>query len=370
MKIGIVTLSQSFSYGACLQAYATYKAIENMGFDVEFINYMNEYEQNQNHLISKTKDFGVKKNVIRTVENIFLRRYANRIQAFNDFHNNLPKTQPFTDSESLTDLHYDILVSGSDQLWNPDIFGGLDEVFFLNFGKAKKRISYAASAGSHVFSDGEKERITKLLEGYTAISTRENELKIQVEEMTSTTVSQVLDPTFLIAGNEWLQLVKDLKPVADERYILVYMIGVPYRYYREHYAKIVRFYAEKLDAKVYAVSPDSFIPLYGCDKNLNDITPFELIQAINNAELIITSSFHGVSFSVTLNKKFIALKNSNPLRVRNLLQLCDLEDRVIDSLEYEKCEKLLDDVDYQKANEALTKMREFSYNWLKEKIIE
>lgn len=369
MKIGIVTLHQSFSYGASLQAYATFKAISKMGFDAEFINYVNKYEQNQNHLISRTKDFGIKKNIIRTVENIFLRRYANRVRAFKNFQKNLPKTQPFTDKESLNDLQYDILISGSDQLWNPDIFGGLDEVFFLNFGKAEKRIAYAASAGSHVFSDYEKDMVAPLLSRYTAISIRENGLKKQVEEMTGEIVYQVLDPTFLVSANEWLQLTNGMNPIANERYILVYMIGVPYRYYRERYAKIIRFYADKLDAKVYAVSPDSFIHVYGCDKNLNDITPFELVQVINNAELVITSSFHGVAFSINLNKKFIALKNSNPLRVGNLLQLCGLEDRIIDSLEPEKCERLLNHVDYQKTNEVLREMREFSYNWLKEQII-
>lgn len=369
MKTGVITLHQSYSYGACLQAYATYKTISNMGFDVEFINYVNKYEQNQNHLISRTKEFGIVKNIIRTTENIFLRRYVNRVKAFNDFHRNLPKTKLFTDSESLNDLHYDILLSGSDQLWNPDIFGGLDDVYFLNFGKAEKRIAYAASAGSHVFSDYEKERVTELLKRYTAISTRENDLKKQVEEMIGKTVSQVLDPTFLVSANEWLQLTNGSNPGLDERYILVYMIGVPYLFYFKYYAKIIRFYADKLGVKVYAVSPDSYIPFYGCDKNLTALTPFELVQAINNAELVITSSFHGVAFSASLNKRFIALKNpNNPLRVKNLLQLCGLEDRIIGSLVTEKCERLLDDVDYKNTNESLAKMREFSCNWLREKM--
>ena len=39
-KIGILTLHESSNFGACLQAVATYKVIEQLGGKCEFVNYV------------------------------------------------------------------------------------------------------------------------------------------------------------------------------------------------------------------------------------------------------------------------------------------------------------------------------------------
>ena len=45
-KIGVITLHNSYNYGAVLQAYATCEYIKSIGYkDVELINYENKYEK-------------------------------------------------------------------------------------------------------------------------------------------------------------------------------------------------------------------------------------------------------------------------------------------------------------------------------------
>lgn len=365
MKVGILTLQSSYSYGASLQAYATYLAVKSLGHDATMINYVNSYEQNQNKIISRIPDQSLLKNTAYTIENLVLFKRHNMKKAFEAFQNGYKKTARYTRVEDLNKEHFDCLISGSDQLWNPDIFGGLDTAYFLNFGdESSRRISYAASAGSHTFSEKEIDLIKPLLKRYDAISVREVGLKKQIDSILGTDVQVVLDPTFLLTGEEWLKHIGEVRTLPKNGYILLYMIGVPYREYKEKYAPVVRFYAERLKLPVYAINPLSFITMYGADKNLTDFSPLELIKAIDNAALVITSSFHGVAFSINLNKKFVALKTRNPARIENLLITVGLRDRVIDKLAATECKALLMDCDYSKVNSLIKKLAAQSRSWL------
>lgn len=364
MKVGILTLHSSYSYGASLQAYATYLAVQNLGHDATMINYVNSYEQNQNRLISQIPDQSFLKNATYTIENLVLFKRHNMKKAFEEFQKKYKETPRYTIIEDLNKEQFDCLISGSDQLWNPDIFGGLDTAFFLDFGdKNCRRLSYAASAGSHIFSEEEINLIKPLLKRYDAISVRETGLKNQIDRILGTDVQVVLDPTFLLSGEDWLKQIGDVRTLPKNGYILLYMIGVPYKEYKEKYAPVVRYYAERMKLPVYAINPLSFITMYGADKNLTDYSPFELIKAIDNAALIITSSFHGVAFSINLNKRFVALKTKNPARIDSLLTTAALKHRMIDSFD-EKCSSLTSEIDYKNTNCIISLKRDESLRWL------
>ena len=53
-RIGIMTFPNSPSFGASLQMYALYNAIEEMGFEVEVINYINQYMKEKRHFSAPT----------------------------------------------------------------------------------------------------------------------------------------------------------------------------------------------------------------------------------------------------------------------------------------------------------------------------
>lgn len=335
-----------------------------MGVDTEFVNYINKNDIGQNTLIVNNPASSRKKNIIATAENIFLWRYFNNKRSFDRFHRELPCSKRVRDRKQLDQLTYDILVSGSDQLWNPDIFNGIDDVYFLNFGEAKLRISYAASAGSHLFNDTEKRNIQEWLSRYDSISVREDTLKAQIEPLTEKPVQLVADPTFLLKAEEWRELSRKNPFKAKGKYILLYMIGVPYAEYKKKYASVVRYYSKLLNLPVYAVNPTSFIPVSGATKNLTGIDPFEFLTYIDNAELILTSSYHGIAFSLNFNKRFVALKNSNPVRIQQILDMCQLSDRFIDLYDETVLDWLLEAPCFDTANKAIASIRESSMKWL------
>ena len=88
--------------------------------------------------------------------------------------------------------------------------------------------------------------------------------------------------------------------------------------------------------------------------------PEEWISLIKNAEVVITNSFHGLAFSINLNKEFYTEirenEAGNSSRIESLLQLFDLEDRNICSKRF-LCNKK---IDYSRVNSKLDQMRKKS----------
>ena len=97
------------------------------------------------------------------------------------------------------------MVAGSDQLWNPLISGKLDPLFFLQFGKAKKRISIASSLGSYILTDSEKEIVRNYLKIFDSISVREAFAKNQLQSLTDKSIKVLMDPTLLLTKEFWKQ---------------------------------------------------------------------------------------------------------------------------------------------------------------------
>jgi exopolysaccharide biosynthesis predicted pyruvyltransferase EpsI len=53
----------------------------------------------------------------------------------------------------------------------------------------------------------------------------------------------------------------------------------------------------------------------------------DFLKLIQNAELVITDSFHGAALSISLNTNFMSIENKlNPLRIRNLMKRLDLSE--------------------------------------------
>lgn len=112
--------------------------------------------------------------------------------------------------------NYDILISGSDQIWNPRCGGlvnKLNPAYFLAFvsNKRCKKISYASSIGSYQFNKDEQNQIKRWLSEYTAISTREQSGKEQLSTFINKEIQVTLDPTLLLTkmnGLNKLNLIK------------------------------------------------------------------------------------------------------------------------------------------------------------------
>jgi len=91
--------------------------------------------------------------------------------------------------------------------------------------------------------------------------------------------------------------------------------------------------------------------------------PCEFIGYIENAQFVLTTSYHGAIFSIIFNKPFYVIPhNKTGSRMINLLSSLGLEDRIVNNAD--DVINIIYDVDYKKTLELLQKEKEESMKFL------
>lgn len=377
-RIGIITIIKANNYGAELQAYALQKKINLMGYNAEIIDYLFY----KNPKFKKTKasrpvfKFTLKKRFkeyayvkIQKLKNLlFLNTVKRKEERFFLFHKNNTQFSATYDTIDLlykSDIKYDIYVSGSDQIWNPNLYSSL-EPYFLTFApKGAKKISYASSFGISHLPNQYIEKYKRWLEGYKAISVREN-TGVKIIEQLGLKSEWVLDPTLLLTKGEWTKIEKPVN--VPDKYILIYeLIDSPYL---KHLASDI---SKRYGHKVVKICKDAYKPKDKNDFiNISDAGPAEFIYLFNHANFIITNSFHGSAFSINFNKSFYVIipKNKdNNSRQKSILELFGLNDRII--YEGQDINDInIDKINFDEINKELDTQRKLSLNFLKKNIDE
>lgn len=338
MKIGIITFNSAHNYGAVLQVWALQEKLKEDGHQVEVINYRPAAIDNlyriyipkwitQNELVNRGfHKLQYMKAKVKTPQK------ATRFKKFEDFINNvLPTTKPYHRYSSLVteDFDYDVMIAGSDQIWNSNITRGLSGAYFLDFGKKSiKRISYAASIGKDSFDAEEKLMVQSYLKNFDYLSVREEKLKHEVEELTTKEVTLVLDPTLLLDKEKYDKIRKDTKIKQD--YIFVHNV---------HLVKI----DERLNAIVEEISKRTGLPVinnrtdYDFSNEIGKFAeggPEEFLGIIAEAKMVITNSFHATVFATIYERNFITVPHfKNPDRMQNLLHIYQLDNHLIKSVD-------------------------------------
>lgn len=361
-KVGIVTFQNANNFGAVLQAYATQKALEKMGYQVYIINYDNPIIGNNYKVFPP-----LSKNPLKSIRRIIIslgriKPNIERIKSFDKFRNEyLNLTEPMRKNDILNrPPKYDVYVSGSDQIWNPKFTKNLDDIYTLNFGpESVKRIAYASSTGNAMESKNNDELYKQKLKMYDYISVREKSAATRLEKLLNTEIFTALDPSLLLDKNDWYELSKSIKE-PNYKYILSYNPGGAKDLYFETINSIAKktgyhvIYLDIGDKKNIVV--DNKVSKYSA-------SPDEFVSLVENAELVVTSSFHGLAFALNLNIKVMVVYGWIYDRLENLLNILDLKDIVVN--DKEDIEKIYNkDINWDKVNKLLGKEREKCLKWL------
>lgn len=355
MKIGIITYHRANNLGASLQAYALQKKIEEEKGICEIIDYRCEYLEKiySNNIFNKN---GWKEKV----KYIISYRKNHKIEnKFKNFRSNFFKISPkIYNSKTINQANeqYDAFVTGSDQVWNLNL-NGKDKTYLLDFVlEDKKRNSYAASIGSNIISDEIQNAMKRELEKYNQISIREKEGKIFVEKLINRDCELVLDPTLLLDKKEWQKIEE--KPENNKPYIFLYIIS--------NTPSIIEF-TKKLakEKKCDIICYHNNYRDYKGIKNIKALSPQEFLGYIDNAEYVVTSSFHGLCYAINYNKNFYyELENSKNNRNSRLVTL--IEELKIKGREI-KDKEVVDEqeLDYNLINKNLEEIRKKSLEFIK-----
>ena len=98
------------------------------------------------------------------------------------------------------------------------------------------------------------------------------------------------------------------------------------------------------------------------------LTPFELLKAFQNAECIVTDTFHGTLFGAKFGKRMVVLiRESNQNKLEDLTQRLQIQSHVITDIS-QLDTVLKKELDKKKIGEILGLEREKSLKYLKENL--
>lgn len=332
-KIGILTFHKSINYGSVLQAWALCTALKE--YNVSVIDYEPDIYINNYGLFSQTK--GLKYNVNRLLNCMAIKR---QIQGFAEFRSEyLPLTQKCTSSDisENTFAKYDAIITGSDQIWNVRAEDA-DDAFFLPYSISAKKIAYACSINNTDFTEKRcDEKLKKWISDYDFISIREKSGANKVSTFLNDekTIYTVLDPTLLNAKDAFDAITNNR--IIKGPYIFLYNV-----WSGMEAVKAAKEISEITGLPVYTAMMDSRIKQILCAEKqgirveTRHTSPQDFLSLIRYSDLVVTDSFHGTTFSLIFEKKFVCINPKdefghlkNDERIVNILDITNLKERYI-----------------------------------------
>ncbi len=363
-KVGIITQHRVVNYGSMLQTYALQEKIEELGYKCEVIDYYPERFTPIGMLKRiKTKSKKFEKSMfLRTIARlIIIPSYVIRFNIFFGFLKNRinlsKKTFHSLEELEAYNFKYDIFCTGSDQVWNYGWNEKIEYPYFLSFVPEKShKISYAASFGKSSLLDCEIEETKRLLSRYNHISVRELSGVEIINELGIPGSVNVLDPTLLLTGDEWRKIASG--KYKNDKYILIYNLNRNKKI--DNYAKAL---SKKTGLEVRYISYQIH-EIYKNGKMYCNSKVEDFLSLIDNAQYIITDSFHATAFSLNFNKEFVIVyPGKYSTRLQSILEILGLTNRVAkDEIDMSVTETK---IDYKTVNSIMDDERNRSIEWLR-----
>lgn len=378
-KIGIITVSRTTNFGAELQTFALQHKLNQLRYNAEVIDYL--YFKNKRHkptrkskseLPFSKKEYIInqfKYQILLPIIDILFPIFHNKTKVknrnFATFHkNNTRFSLEFRSIDALYQHqhHYDVVISGSDQVWNPATFSSL-KPYLLDFvPQGTKRIAYAASFGVAKVPESYSQIYAPLFKKLDSIGVREESGKDLIKQITDRDDAHVvLDPTLLLNKADWQCVTHNIQLDIKEPYILIYDLHPS-----SPLLKVVEQLREEFKLPVYRLCKRAYKnPQNNNIINIEDAGPAEFVYLFMNASYVITNSFHGTVFSSNFNIPFNVILNpirTNNSRITGFLSLIGLSERII--WEDNVPKNCNHHIEFISANQRMNELREKSLEFI------
>jgi len=354
-KVGIITNYANTNYGSILQSYALQQALKSLGIRCENIQWSVNKKPS---LLYRTARAGYR--IIADSLSAPRRRVERFKQFRQKYIQESKKSYSSIEELAVTNTIYDAFICGSDQIWAPNQF---HERYYLGFaGDDKLKIAYAPSIGLPKIPETLAPRMADLIKRIDHLSIREEEGARIVKSLTGRNAEVVLDPTLLLNKNEWLKVAADMPQ--RKKYILCYFLGENNRH-----RKAAESWSKKTGLPL-VVLPFRDIDFKWGNIRIADAGPDIFLSLVDGAQWILTDSYHGMIFSIIMNKPFsvfMRFTEDHPLcqnsRIKHLLNRLGLMNRIVTG---DTIDVNYDDMpDYKMINEIISKERTTSICYLK-----
>lgn len=308
MKIGIITFwTSKDNYGQLLQCWALQQYLLQAGHSPFLIRFI------PGHSVAGFRGTciwqvlrAIKNTLFGLINGRFLLSIRNRNRQFDKFRKQhiIQSAQLYNGLKSLQDNppKADIYITGSDQVWARSLNDKDTAGYFLDFGlPATKRISYAASYAMAEYPNDGKEALAENLKRFNAISVREKE-GVDICRSVGVEAKHVLDPTFLLSADAYRGIASE--PKQTKKYLYVYYVNILSA--NEIYFDDIKKYAAANGLRLICAPASGMCEGRELVKGVkyDYATVTEWIANIDNASLVVTTSFHGVVFCLKMHTMF------------------------------------------------------------------
>ncbi len=366
MKIGIITLPLHTNYGGILQAYALQKTLKELGHEAIVIN-KDRYKHKPilgfciKGIGGIFKLFGKKPPIpapnyrwqtMRRHTGLFVKEHIDSIT--------------LKSIKQVQEGDFDCFVVGSDQIWRPKYNKGFPGTTgaFLDFAEKWNvlRIAYSPSFGSDNWEYNKKQtkECTRLAKKFKAISVREASGVALCREHLDAEAAHLLDPTMLLGKEEYISLLKGRETPPHRKSLMCYILDKS-----SDTDTLINCIAETKGLTPFRISTRTEDKKAPIEERVQP--PVEnWLQALRDAEFIVTDSFHACAFSILFNKPFIVYGNKERgmARFHSLLELFGLEERLVGTRQ--EAEAITNKpIEWERVNQQLDKKRNESLDFLK-----
>ena len=293
IKVGVLTFHRCINYGSFWQAYSLVSGLKARGYNATIL----DHHSSRVNLAEWRCAY--QPTLPTPVPATDLPLYRKKIESFFKAFKQLPLSAPFPLQQPQQMERYDVVVVGSDEVWNPfHPWFSRCPVFFGEGLQTQRLIAYAASFGNFPCSWDLDKALADKLRSFDQISVRDESSAILVKKAIATDADLVLDPC--------LQF-----DVAAEERELPWNGGFLAVYGHNFSSSFI--------TKVQQFAKDSRLNLVSigyrndwANEQWIDADPHQFVHFIRNSSAVVTNFFHGCVFSLRHRKPFVC--ESTPYR--------------------------------------------------------
>lgn len=306
------------NYGACLTAYALYNILQKLNYN--------------SYLIDQSKY----NEALAYIFGNFIKRYCRTI-----------------DKNDVQNLSISAFITGSDQVFRPELTGEKFSQFMLDFvSESSRKVSVSASFGvdkENFLKETDSkviQRMKESLKSFDCISVREKQGVEICKDLFGVDAEWIIDPVFILDSFKY----KELAGISKKKKAPLIASCM----FMKKDKKIDKFLTEKYGYRV--------VELHNSKYTIED-----WLNTIKTCEFLITNSYHAMCFAIIFNKPFICLSKDMGAasRFESLFEMLGIENQSIDSIEEIYSKDCIFKIDYEKVNKRIAEERERGLLFLK-----
>lgn len=314
MKIGILTFYRCINYGSYWQARCLLEALLARGHKAVLLDAR-----------SRSIDIAEWRCALRPVRPAPVPRsdyplYRDKTRKFFDAFAELPCSAPFDLAQPDQMEHYDLVIVGSDEVWNPwhPWYGGC-RLFFGEGLRAGRLVSYAACFGNYPAAAGLPQTWAEALRRFELISVRGRNSRDLVRSGLGREPELALDPCLLLPPPEPEAAAAAASP--DTPYAVVYGHN-----FSGWFIEQVGHWARRRQCRLVSIGYRND----WADEQWLTAGPQEFAACVRGAEAVVTNFFHGCVFGLRYHKPLVC-ENAGyrSIKIADLMHTLGAQQRLV-----------------------------------------